>query len=103
MRIALVVLLGLAVAGVASAQESPDDEIARRHFDAGPQAYDQHDYVVALKELEAARTVRALPALDYDIARCLDRMERPAEAIDAYERYLANSGKQAKHARPASI
>jgi hypothetical protein len=33
--------------------------------------------------------VKALPALDFNIARCHDRMEHTADAIAAYQRYLA--------------
>jgi tetratricopeptide (TPR) repeat protein len=79
---------------LAFAQEKldPDTEIARRHFEAGRLSYEASDYDTALHEFEAARKVRQFPAFDYNIARCLDRLERPAEAIAAYERYLAAIG-----------
>jgi len=86
MRLAVLVVLLLAPA--ARAAEEPDDEIAHRHFDAGSRAYEARDYTAAVREFEAARTLRPVPELDYDIARCLDRMERPREAIAAYERFL---------------
>jgi tetratricopeptide (TPR) repeat protein len=87
-------LLCLCLARAVSAQVSldPDTEIARRHFEAGRLQYEASDYQGALREFEAARKVRNLPAFDYNIARCLDRLERPAEAIAAYQRYLAANG-----------
>src|SRR5688572_30947248 len=94
--VALVALLTIvfvigAASGVARADESPDEEIARRHFEEGERAYAERDYARAVREFEAARTVRPSAALDYDIARSYDRMERPAEAILAYERFLAQA------------
>jgi tetratricopeptide (TPR) repeat protein len=86
MRLALMLLLSsLAWAD----KPDPDTEIAKRHFDAGRAKYEASDYLGALEEFEAARKVRQFAAFDYNIARCLDRLERPAEAVAAYERYLA--------------
>jgi tetratricopeptide (TPR) repeat protein len=92
MRLALYLSLPL----VAWAQSSldPDTEIARRHFEAGRLKYEASDYLGALDEFEAAGRVRQFAAFDYNIARCLDRLERPAEAIAAYERYLGQVGDQ---------
>jgi len=87
MRALVCVLLLAATAG--AEKPDPDTEIARRHFEAGRAKYDASDYQGALEEFEAARKVRQFAAFDYNIARCLDRLERPAEAVAAYERYLA--------------
>lgn len=67
----------------------PDTEIARRHFARGTAFYNNEKYADAIGAFEKARKVKPLPAFDYNIARCLDRMERVAEAITEYERYLA--------------
>ena len=92
-RLAVVVLGATLAASAASvrvwADESPDEEIARRHYDQGVDAYAARDYGRAIKEFEAARSYRPRPELDYNLARCFDRMERAADAIDAYEAYLA--------------
>ena len=32
-----------------------------------------------------------MPALDFNIARCLDRLEQTAEAIDHYQRYVESA------------
>jgi hypothetical protein len=90
MKLALLLLLIPATVWAQPAADSdPDTEIARRHFEAGRAKYQESDYLGALGEFEAARKVRQLAAFDYNIARCLDRLERPAEAVVAYERYLA--------------
>jgi hypothetical protein len=92
MRAALpLVLVACFLAGVVRANEDPDTEVARRHFNAGRTFYDSEQYEKALAEFEAARRVRPHPALDFNIARCLDRLERYQPAIEAYERYIASS------------
>src|SRR5689334_11515142 len=68
----------------------PDTEIARRHYAAGKAYYEKKDYQNALLEFEAARIAKALPAFDFNIGRCFDRLEQHAEAIEAYERYVAS-------------
>ncbi len=85
----IVGLVGLPLP--ASANEDPDTEVARRHFNDGRTYYDASEYQKALDEFEAARRVRPHPALDYNIARCLDRLERYQPAIDAYQRYIASN------------
>lgn len=69
----------------------PDTEIARRYFEQGSVFCEAQDYERALERFEAARRIKPLPAFDYNIGRCLDRLDRPALAIVAYERYLAGS------------
>jgi tetratricopeptide (TPR) repeat protein len=83
-----------ATAAWAQADLDPDTEIARHHFEIGRISYEAGDYVTALREFEAARKTKALPAFDYNIARCLDRLERRAQAVTAYERYLSGVGDQ---------
>jgi len=68
-----------------------DEELARRHFAAGLQNYSAHHYAEAIREFEAARKLKPLPAFDYNIGRCYDLSEKWKEAADAYERYLAAS------------
>jgi tetratricopeptide (TPR) repeat protein len=69
-------------------RDSVDEELARKHFAAGAELYDRGDYAGALKELEAARMHSHAPALDFNVGRCHDRMERLPEAIAAYQRYV---------------
>jgi tetratricopeptide (TPR) repeat protein len=88
----LVGLLALSlVHATAAAKEDPDTEIARRHYDRATQLYDAGQYRDAVQEFEAANKLRPSAAFDYNIARCYDRLEETAAAIEAYERYLAAS------------
>jgi tetratricopeptide (TPR) repeat protein len=93
MRIAFALIFAwaLVAAGVARANDDPDTEVARRHFNLGRTYYDGAEYEKALGEFEAAKRVRPHPALDYNIARCLDRLERYQPAIDAYEHYIGSN------------
>jgi len=67
----------------------PDAEIARGHFLRGVNFYDARDYERALKEFEAARDAKPLPAFDFNIARCLENLGRLDEAVAAYDRFAA--------------
>jgi tetratricopeptide (TPR) repeat protein len=82
-------LLVSSVAAPAHAFDDPDTEIARRHFELGRSAYDARDYRKALDEFLAAKRAKAAPALDYNIARCYDRLEDYPLAIKHYEIYVA--------------
>jgi tetratricopeptide (TPR) repeat protein len=88
-RVLTLLLLVVPSAARAIGEDDPDVEIARRHFDKGARAYQAHDYANALGEFLEARRVKPLPAFDYNIGRCYDRLERYEEAVTFYERYLA--------------
>ena len=85
----LLLIVGSTFARVAMAQViDPDEEAARRHFERGLTHYDAGEYQQALAEFDAVKRFRESPALDYNIARCYDRLERYPEAVAAYERYV---------------
>jgi hypothetical protein len=86
----LVLLLVACAAARASGELTPDEEIARRHFEEGARRYSASDYQGALTEFEAARRVNSAPALDFNIARCHDRLEHFREAVGAYRRYVSS-------------
>lgn len=65
-----------------------DTEAAKRHFGKGVDFYKRERYDDALKEFEAAKLVRPVPAMDFNIARCYDRMERWEEAVTAFQRFI---------------
>jgi tetratricopeptide (TPR) repeat protein len=97
-RPVLVALVAMSLAPPAFAKRprksdmsDADTEVARRHFRAGAQLYDQGEYAGALLEFEAARRAKPLPELDFNVARCYDRMERWREAIDSYEKFVATT------------
>jgi tetratricopeptide (TPR) repeat protein len=82
-----VVLLAWAYAFAAPVSESAK-EIARGHFHAGKTLFAEGRYREALVEFEAARREVPLPAFDYNIAVCYERMDEPEMAIAAWRRYL---------------
>jgi tetratricopeptide (TPR) repeat protein len=84
----LAAALCLVVTGPARAQDDPDTESARRHFERAARLYERADYPAALVELREAKALRPSPQFDYNIGRCLDRMERWGEAADAYQRFV---------------
>ncbi len=85
---ALVLLASLPSAAFAGRSDDPDVEIAQRRFMGATVFYQKGDYAHALREFRAAQEVKPLPEFDYNIARCLDRLERYTEALVNYERYL---------------
>jgi tetratricopeptide (TPR) repeat protein len=72
----------------AGGADEVDREIARRHYDEGLRFYQANDYQGALKEFLQARQVMQVPALDFNIGRCQDRLEQLSEAIASYQRYV---------------
>jgi tetratricopeptide (TPR) repeat protein len=86
LRLCCVCLLVLA--SPASALEDPDTEVARRHFEKGRTFYDAHDYRHALDEFQAAKRAKPAPGLDYNIARCYDRLEEYDHAVEHYQLFL---------------
>jgi tetratricopeptide (TPR) repeat protein len=94
-RITLTVVALLTTGAVprwaAASEDSPDHEIAERHFAAGARRYAEKDYLGAVDEFEAARRAQPLPAFDFNIGRSYDRLERVPEALAAYRRYVASS------------
>ena len=87
-----MIVLGLTLlAALPARAEDPDTEIARRHFIAGAKLYNDARYEEAISHFIAARVVKSSPAFDYNIARCHDRLERVAAAIEWYERFLEHA------------
>jgi tetratricopeptide (TPR) repeat protein len=84
----LFIALFLRAALAAAQVYDPDTEAARRHFALGSQRYEQGDYPGALVEFEAARKLKPLAELDYNVARCHDRLEHYPQAIAEYKKYL---------------
>ena len=78
-----------AAAPLISPLPSPDEEVARRHYILGTEAYDRRDYPTALGHFELVRKVSPSPEIEFNIARCLDRLERWGEAAIAYDQFAA--------------
>jgi len=88
----IVALCAFAAAPVKAQPIAPDEEIARRHYARAVQLYDDGRYAEAIEEFERARTYAPRPELDYNVARCFDRLEQAPQAIAAYQRYLDAAG-----------
>ena len=83
-----LVALALACAAPAWAQGSDETRRAKEYFLKGKKAYEQGLYEEAMKNFKLARAVRPSPILEYNIARCFDKLGQTTEAINAYKRYL---------------
>ena len=93
--ILLSFLMCSSVAGIALAQPSidPDTDAARHHYQKGKDLYEQSKYDEAVKEFESAQRIKRSAALEYNIARCYDRLDDLDKAIPVYERFLASAPK----------
>jgi tetratricopeptide (TPR) repeat protein len=86
-----LLVLALCLVSAMATADTPeaDRAVAKDHTERGTTLYNAHDFDGALREFEQAYKIVAAPELEYDIARCLDQLDRPSEAADAYERYVA--------------
>ena len=84
----LIAAVVCALASMAQAHDDPDTEAAHRHSNAARAAYELGDYRGAIAEFEAARALKPLPELDYNIGRCLERIEQWGEAAAAFQRFV---------------
>src|SRR5439155_23127971 len=96
MRILIGVLLLTASAaadelGTLGAAPSGNVEIAKQRFALGDLLYRSEKYPEAIVEFEAARALAPRPDLDYNIARCWERMHQWDNAIDWYTRYVEST------------
>jgi len=92
------IALGVALVGVphvmaqasrAEASKSSEDEHARGLFEQGRQAYQDARYDLALDLFMQAYALSKRPELLNNIGQAADRLRMDAEALDAYQRYLA--------------
>jgi hypothetical protein len=83
------VLAGWLVASGARAQSLSADAEARALFEAGRVAFVDERYADALASFERSHELSGRPELLYNIATCLDRLDREAEALAHFERFLA--------------
>ncbi len=71
--------------------EAPGDEEARALFRAGRAAFDEGRYEAALERFEQSYALSERPALLYNIGQAADRLRHDDRAVDAFERYLAET------------
>jgi tetratricopeptide (TPR) repeat protein len=93
--------------GQAASAESANDAEGRALFEAGRAAYDVGRYASALSRFQEAYELTGHAQLLYNIGQCYDRLRRDAEAVEMFERYLAevpdNPQRAALESRLATI
>jgi hypothetical protein len=103
------VLASLLVASVAQgtitraqepAEHHPRDD-ARTLFRRGAEAYADERYAEALEAFEASYRAREVPVVLFNLAQTLRALDRPAEAIEAYRRYLQTDAELDEERRAA--
>src|SRR5205085_2221287 len=71
----VVLALSLPATTVARPEiDDPDTEVAKRQFKKGSALYMEGKYEEALVAFESAKLAKPLPAFDYNIALCFDRL-----------------------------
>lgn len=85
----LLLAATLLVAPRASAEGA---DPARPAFEKGVAAFQSGDYAAALESFRSADALRHSPSITYNIARSLEKLERPQAAVSAYEAFLGEVG-----------
>lgn len=95
-------VFGLVVATTTATAQPPTtgiedarEETFKRHVTAGIEAFTAERFGEALEAFQAARAIREVPNLVFNVARCFEKLGRNEEAITAFERFLALPGSEA--------
>ncbi len=103
---AVLVSQALPLGGLAQAAEVAISEEARQHFKAGVNLLNDPDgarYEEAYREFKAAYGASPSWKILGNLGLCAMKLERDGEAIDAYEKYLADGGKDVDPAEQSQI
>lgn len=104
--LAIVIAVAIA-AGTSTASAQPADtesaaiREARTRFELAEQHYEAGDFALALREFQQIHGLMLqaghpnAPLVLFNVARCYAALDREAEAIDAYERFLADAAADA--------
>jgi tetratricopeptide (TPR) repeat protein len=76
---------------------------ARKAFKEGVSAFQAGDFATALDKFQQADAAAHAPAITYNIARTLEQLARPQDAMLAYERYLAQAGESGEFTTAAAL
>jgi hypothetical protein len=101
--LAFVTMLGAARPALAAGDDASAIESAATHFHHGVSLYKDGDYEAALVEFRRAQELSPNYRVLYDIGQSLYLLQRYAEALEAFEAYLAQGGTQLAPARRASV
>jgi len=87
---AIALVLALLAASASAAPESAATRHkVQAHLDRAAKKYAAKDFGGALAELKAAEKLSDLAVVRYNVARCYEELGRSAEALAAFESYLA--------------
>lgn len=92
----ILILLLLLVAAPVRADDSPTKQ-AGEHFDRGVGLYSEADYRAALVEFRRAYEIAPNAAVLYNLGQTYYQLQNYASALDAFERYLTESGDSPSH------
>src|SRR4051812_44486364 len=68
--------------------EEGDKELAKQRYKTAQALFQRGMVDEALHEFEAGQRSFPMPEFDYNIGLCLSKLDRPAEAADALQRYM---------------
>lgn len=68
---------------------SPEEREARTAFEAGSRAFEEGRFEYALDRFSRAHELTERPALLYNVGLTLERLQRPEQALEALEGFLA--------------
>ncbi len=97
----LVIVLGALAAP--QAVQAGDKEEARKHFDRALELADDGQPEGAIVEFRRSYDLTHHFAVLYNIGQVFVSLAKPVEAVDAYERYLADGGKKIPAARRTEV
>jgi hypothetical protein len=97
----LVIILGALAAPEAA--RAGEKEEARKHYDRAIELVDDGQLEGAIVEFQRSYDLTHHFAVLYNIGQVFVSLAKPVEAVDAYERYLADGGKKIPAARRAEV
>jgi hypothetical protein len=87
----VLALPSLARPSIVSAQTEAERAQARAAFQRGVEAYAAERFQEALASFQEAYRIAPHPSVRVNMANCYERLERPLEALDHFERFLAEA------------
>jgi len=79
------------VSATAVAEDAKNDTAGREYFERGRVAFEEADYETALAYFRHAYELSGRAELHYNIGVAADRLQREAEALEAFEQYLTET------------
>jgi len=87
----VLALPSIARPSIVSAQTEAERAQARAAFQRGVEAYAAERFQEALASFQEAYRIAPHPSVRVNMANCYERLERPLEALDHFERFLAEA------------